>query len=634
MPALAPSPPQQDPISAFDAAANEHVAKTTADSIDPNAAAIADFAQHGVSSGSLGITAPPIQPPGTNLPPNKYSDYLSSELTLGIAEGLGVDPSHPLTSAVSGIITGATSLPRFASHPQEFRQFMSGMAQAPGNIWDQIKTGYNNQDYAQVANGVGKLLALGGVVYGGGKALKRPITAMSEGMGAMPPEPPTQGGFGKPRPEVPTHVQQLTEAVGKTNKIFVEDRFHQAVHNAFPDLKAAEHETLGRNVQDLRDVADVANAASKNAWQPYQHVLDSTKTPIDRLDLLREANANIPDAIKKNQTSAYKNMVGKFARDLGQRAYTAQEIEDAAQALNAKLKAYYTKNNLDRAAASKLPATAGDEALLSAYRNILDRTIKSDTGIDAAPLRKRYGDIKAVHNAVIESPSGDDTLYDVLTRRPTDLMRPTGMVKALASHVMRQTPDQLAARAFRGFTPESSTAIAARPTPPTAPSPKAETVDITSTTQPSSGRVTPMPESSLAQAQRRQQSRALTTGQHQLPASGATSVKTPPAPPESFSEALKRTQTPQSRGMRESTGQGSFNIQAAPTTATDYIKTKGGRQMSRSEILADPTFQALNNWERFMVLHESDPEFRAMTGPRRWRVATRVPRPPTPPPSK
>jgi hypothetical protein len=588
-----------------------------------------------VRAGIRSPSSPPtVQPPGTNLPPNKYSDYLSSELTLGIAEGLGIDPAHPLTSTIHGIISGSTAMPRLLAHPPELRATVAGMFNAIPETAHQIKSSYDSGDYAQLANGVGRAISLGGMLYGAGKVLKRPIGIMSEGMGATPPELPPSGGFGKPRPEVPTHVQQLTEAVGKTNKIFVEDRFHQAVNNAFPDLKAAEHTTLGRNVQDLRDVADVANAASKNAWQPYQHVLDSTKTPIDRLDLLREANANIPDAIKKNQTAAYKNMVGKFARDLGQRAYTAQEIEDAAQALNAKLKAYYTKNNLDRVAASKLPATAGDEALLSAYRNILDRTIKSDTGIDAAPLRKRYGDIKAVHNAVIESPSGDDTLYDVLTRRPTDLMRPTGMVKALASHVMQQTPDQLAARAFRGFTPESSTAIAVRPTPPTEPTPTTETVNVTSTTQPSSGRVTPMPESSLAQAQRTQRNRALTTGQRQLPAAGDTSVKVTPAPPESFSEALKREQTPQSQRMREVVGQGSYNIQAAPTTANDYIKTKGGRQMSRSEILADPTFQALNNWERFMVLHESDPEFRAMTGPRRWRVATRVPRPPTPPPSK
>lgn len=63
-----------------------------------------------------------------------------------------------------------------------------------------------------------------------------------------------------------------------------------------------------------------------------------------------------------------------------------------------------------------------------------------------------------------------------------------------------------------------------------------------------------------------------------LPSPGQTSVKAPPKP-ESYRESLKRTGTPQSKGMREQTGTGPLNKQARPATAQEYLKTKGGRQI-------------------------------------------------------
>lgn len=408
------------------------------------------------------------------------------------------------------------------------------------------------------------------------------IPRIAEGMGAMPPELPPSGSFGLPKYTVPPHVDALTKAVGQTNKIFVEDKFHRAASDAFPDLKAAEIPALGRSVADLRDVAKVAKSASDTAWQPYETLLDATKTPITRNQLLETAMQNLPDEMRNTQASAWTSAVKKFAKDLSKDQYKAREIESAAQALNARLKAEYKMNNLDRAAASKLPQYAGPEALLSAYRTHLDSTIKSDTGYDAAPLRQRYGNIKAVHNAVIETPSGDDTLYDVLTHRPLDLARGKGIAERLVTHAMRQTPDQLAAKAFRSFVPEpqqpglvltpgTRMRVDARPvTPPESP------------VAPPGG--FPMPASSIAPEPLR-----LTSGQRMLPAAGDTSVKTPPQPPESFAEALAREQTPQSKAMREVVGEGPYNTQSRPATAEEYLRTKGGREMSNKPVPKKPS---------------------------------------------
>lgn len=87
----------------------------------------------------------------------------------------------------------------------------------------------------------------------------------------------------------------------------------------------------------------------------------------------------------------------------------------------------------------------------------------------------------------------------------------------------------------------------------------------------------PMPESSITKDARF--NRALTTGQKLLPAAGDTSVKVTPQAPESFSEAMHRTDTAQSQLMRETMGKGPFDKQARPATADEYLRTKGGTDM-------------------------------------------------------
>lgn len=87
----------------------------------------------------------------------------------------------------------------------------------------------------------------------------------------------------------------------------------------------------------------------------------------------------------------------------------------------------------------------------------------------------------------------------------------------------------------------------------------------------------PMPESSIAKNARF--NRALTTGQKLLPEAGGTSVKVTPQPSESFSDAMKRTETAQSRLMRETMGKGPFDKQARPATAEEYLQTKSGTDM-------------------------------------------------------
>lgn len=509
-------------------------------------------------------TYAPDQPKGMN-----DSIPAARELALGMAEGLGIDPSHPLTSTLHGILLGSTLPFRLISHPEEARQFASGfVAQAPG-ILDQIKTGYDTGDNNMIANGVGKLIAFGGAVYGVGKSIKPVARAVGETFSPVPEAPAK--GFGFQAEPVNPAVQHMVDAVGKTNKVFVEDRFRNVVADAMPDLKSAEKPVLGRAVADVRDAIKVAKSAKEQAWQPYKQLLDSTVTPIDRMDLLREAVANIPDTLKTTQASAFKRIVGKYARDLGKATYSATEIENAAQALNAELKSYYQKNNLDRAAASKLPATAGDEALLSAYRKLLDKTIQSDTGYDPAPLRRRYGNLKAVENSLLETPSGDDTLFEILTSNPLHAASAHSLARRTTSYVMRQTPDQLVSKAFKKFEASTpGTELIPAPRPPQGPSTHVNATGFEGPTG-----VYPQPESSITRDARF--NRALTTGQRMIPERAGTIVT--PQPPESFTESLSRTQSPQSAQMRETIKTGPYNKQSRPLTADEYLRTKGGTDM-------------------------------------------------------
>lgn len=444
-----------------------------------------------------------------------------------------------------------------------------------------IVKGVRDKDPSALAEGIGSSAPIVAPFA------KPVVKGMSDfGWSFYPPEPPA-GGFGTPQPSVAPHVDFLTKSVGATNKIFIEDRFHRAANSAFPALKANEYKVLGRNVSNLRDVAKIAVATSKDAWAPYQSLLDATHTPIDRLSLLRQAVQNLPDELRNTQASAFKRIAGQFGKDLSKANYTANEIEQAAQSLNAQLKSEYKMNNLDRAAAQKLPKYAGREALLSAYRTLLDSTIKSDTGYDAAPLREAYGNIKAIHNAVIETPSGDDTLFEALTHRPLDVMKPHGMIERLANRVMSKTPDQLAAKAFKAFKPQETTEalVHAGWDTPTTPETSGPDIGYGNVVSP-----TPPPKQLYAQTSEAQLTptvhpmppvppKQLGTGQKLLPSAGATSVKTPPLPPESFSEALAREQTPQSKAMREVVGKGPYTPQARPATAEEYIRTKGGREM-------------------------------------------------------
>jgi hypothetical protein len=279
-----------------------------------------------------------------------------------------------------------------------------------------------------------------------GQALHGAVTA--------PMEPPR---FPLPRADVHPSVRDLTDALGKTNNIHVEDTFRNSVSKAMDALKITERDMATR-ARDIRDLRVIADEASKNAWKPYQSLLEYSGTPITRDELLAEADRLYPQTLKDTKATAYDATKAKWAADLSKPEFTWQDVENAAQADNVRLKSVYQKDNIDRVAALKMPEHAGDEAMLQARRNLLDARIKAETGYDPAELRQNYGHIKAVHNASIKSPSSDDTLFQDFKRNiPVSKTEAGGRV---IGRFTQSSPDQLVRRAFKRWPePKPSTGL-------------------------------------------------------------------------------------------------------------------------------------------------------------------------------
>lgn len=89
------------------------------------------------------------------------------EIPLGVAEGLGIDPSSPLYGTVKNIVTGVHDSVKRGGMIGLFKDLASGVVKAPIQAGLQIGNGIVNNDWDSVANGVGRSIGIVGAMAAG-----------------------------------------------------------------------------------------------------------------------------------------------------------------------------------------------------------------------------------------------------------------------------------------------------------------------------------------------------------------------------------------------------------------------------------------------------------------------------------
>ncbi len=155
-----------------------------------------------------------------------------------------------------------------------------------------------------------------------------------------------------------------------------------------------------------RDLAGV-KLLTEQAGEKLENTFQSTLDPVRdvKLDTTPVAGA-IESKITRYVEQKYPDIAEKirenasFYRD---KQMTLGELDDFRRGINGELESFYTKNNLNRAAALKDPTVAHQVAEADAIRDLEYSTLREQTGADMKSLKRLQGSIRDIHAAAEEN---------------------------------------------------------------------------------------------------------------------------------------------------------------------------------------------------------------------------------------
>lgn len=188
----------------------------------------------------------------------------------------------------------------------------------------------------------------------------------------------------------PSITQGLTQAImpGKTNRTFQKD-LTVAVSELAPEAKS---------ITGLPQLSSALKNAKTRIWSEVASRLKGKEAQGVQVGLKEAA-----DEIRKMAASpsmrldqAAKDRLLAKASAIESQSFSAVDAEDVIEVINAKAKAYFKKNSIDRASAVRAdPDLAADLAIADSLRDGLEAKL---TGL--SDLKKRYGAIVNVLKAV------------------------------------------------------------------------------------------------------------------------------------------------------------------------------------------------------------------------------------------
>ncbi len=178
--------------------------------------------------------------------------------------------------------------------------------------------------------------------------------------------------------------------------------FLQHAQSAVPELQ----KMIDSGMTSPRDLAGV-KLLTEQAGEKLENTFQSTLDPVRdvKLDTTPVADA-IESKITRYVEQKYPDIAEKirenasFYRD---KQMTLGELDDFRRGINGELESFYTKNNLNRAAALKDPTVAHQVAEADAIRDLEYNTLREQTGADMKSLKRLQGSIRDIHDAAEEN---------------------------------------------------------------------------------------------------------------------------------------------------------------------------------------------------------------------------------------
>jgi GGDEF domain-containing protein len=267
-----------------------------------------------------------------------------------------------------------------------------------------------------------------------------------------------------------TPEQAATKAFRPRNS---KSNWKTEVASALPDMKRAA-EQRGADIENisLEDAQKIANAAKKDVWSEYeQNHLDPAKP-------VKVPVGEVGDAMRSKITDRVAEQNPKLAKRIEQAAATYDnrnlsvgELQDRVSEINEETRAIEAKYVTDKRAAKLSPGNAYKFAERDTLRGLLDDALEQTGGEGGDLLRKRWGALTSVEDAISRRVPVNERKNPVSLTRVFELLHGPGRIirglagggpgdvamgvfntKAMLNAEKMNNPDWLTQQAFKKTT--------------------------------------------------------------------------------------------------------------------------------------------------------------------------------------
>lgn len=357
--------------------------------------------------------------PPVSITPHEQAEQ-EHPVAMGVAGGVG--------SAVGGTVADPRSWPFFLAGGEAvepaFQKLMSaGFAAQQGagtaesikylhDNWDQM-TPEQRAEYATQAGLQGTFAALSakGAAEGAGEPLKEGAQAAGEQLvqtkNAIAQSRPVQaaqtaiqGAKAAWNPEKYLSPEQAaTKAFRPRNS---KSNWNQEISSALPDMRrAADQQGLDLDNMTLSDALNTAGAAKKDVWAEYEqnHLDPASPVQVSTQPVADAMRSKVSDRMNEQNPGMAKK-IDRLASTYDNRVLTVGDLQDRVSQLNNELRSIEAKYVTDKRAAKLSPSNAYKFAERDTLRGLLDDTLEQTGGEGGADLRKRWGALNSVEDAI------------------------------------------------------------------------------------------------------------------------------------------------------------------------------------------------------------------------------------------
>lgn len=243
------------------------------------------------------------------------------------AEGLGIDPQHPITGTIKNAASGIAALPELLTKPSQLVPAVgTALTEGPKNLYG----GIQSSDYNQTALGMGQTLSrdvplLAGAVKGVASVLTPEVSAASGDIAAIrnierlqPASKEAAASAGR----IAAEALQRGSIPESRNINIVDHKIFRNLANAEVELKAAKQSVPAGQVLPAKPLLDkLDNATSKYQIEGpvrSQWGMDTRTAAGDPYTPLSSTTQQVAESGRSSNIGSVRNRVADLVNDKGQ----------------------------------------------------------------------------------------------------------------------------------------------------------------------------------------------------------------------------------------------------------------------------------------------------------------------------